>query len=143
MISKTILSIAALCLFAGCNVSLKEKSCAGKALNPKPADGAKGVSPDAKLNWTGAPCAGSYNVYFGTKSPPPFVRNQADTIFDPGPLDWDTTYFWKIDTLGGTKGDIWKFTTFWYGDPNADEMNVRRNNKDKNEEQHSAKIAKW
>ncbi|MHC4808443.1 MAG: hypothetical protein ACYTBX_19590 [Planctomycetota bacterium] len=60
---------------------------------------------------------------------PPFVRNQTETTFDPGPLDWDTTYYWKIDTAGGAEGNIWRFTTFWYGDPNAEEMDVRLNDR--------------
>ncbi|MHC4482310.1 MAG: hypothetical protein ACYSW4_02050 [Planctomycetota bacterium] len=132
MISKAIISVAGFCLFAGCSVSWREpksNTCTGKASNPSPANGAKGVSPDTKLSWKGIQGA-SYDVYFGTESPPPFVGNQTGTTFDLGPLDWDRTYYWKVDSIGGAKGDIWKFTTFWYGDPNAEEMDVRLNDKD-------------
>jgi hypothetical protein len=129
---KIALAIGILCLFAGCNVSCtkpEQNTHLPKAANPHPADYAKGVSPDTKLTWSGNESAASYNVYFGTESPPPFVRNQTQNIFDSGPLDWDQTYYWRIDTVGGAQGDIWKFTTFWYGDPNAEEMDVRPNDK--------------
>jgi hypothetical protein len=107
---------------------VKSYDSSGKVSNPDPADGAKGVSPDTKLSWTGLEGV-SYSVYFGTESPPPYVKEHAATTFAPGPLDWDTTYFWKVDTAGGAEGDIWKFTTFWYGDPNAEEMDVRLDDK--------------
>jgi hypothetical protein len=29
-----------------------------------------------------------------------------------------------VDIVGGTEGDIWSFTTFWYGDPNGEEMDI-------------------
>lgn len=129
---KIALSIVALCLFAGCDASCSEpeqNTRLSKACNPSPPDAAKGVSPDTKLTWSGDESAASYNVYFGTESPPPFVRNQTQNIFDPDPLDWDQTYYWKIDIVGCQEGNIWKFTTFWYGDPNGEEMNVRFNDK--------------
>jgi hypothetical protein len=37
--------------------------------------------------------------------------------FDPGPLDWNTTYFWRIDEVNDAdpnspwKGEVWRFTT--------------------------------
>jgi hypothetical protein len=101
----------------------KSRDSSGKASSPKPTDGARGVSPDTKLSWTGAAGASSI-VYFGTESPPPFAGSQRGTRFDPGPLEWDTSYYWKVDTVGGVEGDIWQFTTFWYGDPNAEEMDI-------------------
>jgi len=143
MISKTFIPVAALCLFAGCDVywsKPESNTYAAKASNPSPPDGAKGVSPDTKLTWSGDESAASYDVYFGTKSPLPFVRRQTETTFDPGPLDWDTTYYWKVDTAGGAEGDIWKFTTFWYGDPNAEEMDVRLNDKNTHRTHVYAKV---
>jgi hypothetical protein len=94
-----------------------------KALNPDPPDGTKAVSPDTKLTWTGGPGV-HCNVHFGKKSPPPLASKQSTTVFDPGPLDWDTTYYWRVDIVGGAEGDIWTFTTFWYGDPNGEEMDI-------------------
>ncbi len=46
----------------------------GPASNPNPADGATGVSRTADLNWTAGRGATSHDVYFGTSSPPPFIR---------------------------------------------------------------------
>jgi hypothetical protein len=66
----------------------------------------------------------NYNVYFGTESPPPFRGEQDIATFEPGPLEWDTTYYWRVDIVGGAEGDIWSFTTFWYGDPNGEEMDI-------------------
>jgi hypothetical protein len=53
-------------------------------------------------------------VYFGTSNPPPFQGNQPGTTYDPGPMDGDTTYFWRIDevnTTATTPGALWSFTT--------------------------------
>lgn len=64
------------------------------------ADGAN-ILLDATLNWTsggGAPT--SYDVYFGTTNPPTFIRNQAETTFNPaavvGAMTYGMTYYWKI-----------------------------------------------
>jgi hypothetical protein len=124
--SKVVLSAAVLCLLAGCEVGETESRSdihQFTALNPGPPDGAKAVSPDTKLTWTGEPGM-IYNVHFGKKSPPPLASKQSAAVFDPGPLDWDTTYYWRVDIVGGAEGDIWSFTTFWYGDPNGEEMDI-------------------
>jgi len=91
---------------------------------PVPPNGATGVSPDTTLSWSYSPPAASFRIYFGTESPPPYRRQKTETVFDPGPLDFDTTYYWRIVPVGGTEGNVWKFTTFWYGDPNAEEMDI-------------------
>lgn len=126
MSRKIVLSVAILCLLAGCNVGGPEPTSnihPIKASNPDPPDGAKAVSPDTKLSWAGEPGV-YYTVHFGKKSPPPLVSKQNGAVFDPGPLDWDQTYYWKVDIVGGAEGDIWSFTTFWYGDPNGEEMDI-------------------
>jgi len=58
----------------------------------------------------------SYDVYFGTSSSPPKVEgNQSELTYDPGNLDFETEYFWKIvawDDLGSSiSSPIWSFTT--------------------------------
>ena len=58
----------------------------------------------------------TYDVYFGTTSNPPLVgSNQSNTNYDPGQLDNNTTYYWKIvakDNQGGfTTGPVWSFST--------------------------------
>jgi len=58
----------------------------------------------------------TYDVYFGLSSPPPKVAsNQTDTSFNPGILEYNTTYYWQIiawnDQGESAEGPIWSFTT--------------------------------
>jgi hypothetical protein len=58
----------------------------------------------------------TYDVYFGTSSPPPkVVSNQSFNNYIPGVLEYSTTYYWKIvswDNNGSwAVGPIWHFTT--------------------------------
>lgn len=81
---------------------------------PDPADLAQNVSIDTDLNWADASGATSYDVYFGTANPPPFVDN---TVVSNWPLDtlaYDTTYYWQVvakNDAGATAGPVWQFTT--------------------------------
>ena len=65
-----------------------------------------------------------YDVYFGTTNPPPQLYwNISSTKFDPqGLLEFDTTYYWKIDTWNAqgvnTPGTIWNFKTRTNNPPN-------------------------
>jgi len=88
--------------------------------NPSPSDGATEQSSEVDLSWSGGdPDAGdtvTYDIYFGTTSPPPQVKsNHPSTTYDPGSLDHDTQYYWHIvahDNRGGeTEGPEWDFTT--------------------------------
>ena len=84
------------------------------ASNPYPTDGAMSVSKTADLSWTASPYAVSYDVYFGTNNPPPFIGNQTTTTYDPGEMAYSTTYYWRIDAVGDagkTNGLVWSFTT--------------------------------
>jgi hypothetical protein len=86
----------------------------GKAFNPSPANSAANVATDATLSWNPGAGASSHNVYFGTTNPPPSIGNQAGTTYNPGTLDYSTTYYWRIDEVGGSgtiTGDLWYFTT--------------------------------
>jgi len=90
----------------------------GQAANPKPADGATNVwTNDATdLSWNAGFDSDSSDVYFGTDPTPgidEFKGNQVDTSYDPGPLDAQTTYYWRIDSIntdGTTTGQVWSFT---------------------------------
>lgn len=85
-----------------------------QAANPSPANLAVGVSTTTDLNWTAGAGAASYDVYFGTTSPGVFMGNQAATNFDPGTLNTNTTYYWRIDEKnapGTITGTVWSFTT--------------------------------
>ena len=98
----------------------------GAVGNPQPAYGATYVQLNVTLSWTSADSAASHELYFGTDKEA--VRN-ADTLspeykgskaldtegHDPGLLDVDTTYYWRVDEVDAqgntTKGPIWIFTT--------------------------------
>jgi len=84
-----------------------------QATNPNPGIGATD-SINADLSWTAGSGATSHDVYFGTSSPGEYQGNQTAATFDPGTLDNDTTYYWRIDEVnaeGTTIGNLWNFTT--------------------------------
>jgi hypothetical protein len=82
---------------------------------PYPFDRATGVSTASDLAWAGPPGVGTtYDVYFGTSSDPPFVGDQSRIVYDPGVLQPETTYHWRVDaTVGSEKfrGETYRFTT--------------------------------
>jgi hypothetical protein len=82
-----------------------------------PSDGATNVSTCNDISWTapsGCNAATSYDVYFGTSSPPPFVTNTASTSYTPS-YAYNTTYYWEIrpkNASGTTAGcSEFSFTT--------------------------------
>jgi hypothetical protein len=85
---------------------------------PDPADGAEGVSVDAKLSWTAGFGTILNYAYFGDNFDD--VSNAAgamplgDTTYDPGPLEMAKTYYWRIDEFDAVethKGSVWSFIT--------------------------------
>jgi predicted phosphodiesterase len=88
-----------------------------KATNPNPSDGAIGVSLDADLSWKAGAGGISHDVYFGTNPAPgagEFKGSQTVATFDPGAMDYGSTYYWRIDEFDGSTthtGDVWSFTT--------------------------------
>jgi len=85
-----------------------------QASNPNPAHITLNVDINADLSWTAGYLASSYDVYFGKTNPPPFVRNQKETTFDPGTMAYSTGYRWRIDSVnsaGTTTGVNWSFKT--------------------------------
>ena len=85
-----------------------------------PADGATGVSINADLGWSGSDPendALTFDVYFGTANPPttPVATGQSDLTYDPGTLQYSTTYTWRVDAEdvhgASTAGNVWHFTT--------------------------------
>jgi len=87
--------------------------------NPNPANGSTGIDINVDLSWTCVDPDGdplTFDVYFGTSTPPPQVSwNQTATSYDPGTLDYETIYYWKIvswDNHGASmEGPEWDFTT--------------------------------
>ena len=88
-----------------------------KATNPSPSNGASSVSINTNLSWSNGGGATSYRVYFGTDSTPDSGEDkgeQSGTTYDPGTLNYSTTYYWRIDaknSYGTTTGNVWYFTT--------------------------------
>lgn len=82
--------------------------------NPSPADNATNIPEDTNLDWDDCSGATSYDVYFGTISPPPMVTNVATSSYDPGTLTCGNTYYWKIvakNSCGNVSGAEWDFAT--------------------------------
>jgi len=86
--------------------------------NPSPPDNSTDQSVNTILYWSCTDPDGDqllYDVYFGTSSSPLLVSsNQTETSYDPGQLNYNTQYYWKIVADDGeyeTDGDIWRFTT--------------------------------
>ena len=86
--------------------------------NPSPHNGAVNVDINTDLTWSCSDPDGgflNYDVYFGSASPPPqVVWNQSGKIYDPGPMEYNITYYWKIVAWDNhdicTSGPIWFFS---------------------------------
>ncbi len=90
--------------------------------DPQPADGATDVSLNANLSWAAGNGAPAHDVYFGTVSPGTFRGRQVEVAFEPGPLEVNTTYYWRIDeqnAQGTATGPVWSFRTGSGGSTNA------------------------
>jgi len=85
------------------------------AFAPIPSNRAVGVPIDAVLSWSPGSSMASQDVYFGTEASPALVASQTETSYDPGPLEYGTAYYWRVDTVkkdGSVQaGNVWSFTT--------------------------------
>jgi hypothetical protein len=94
----------------------------------KPSNGAVNVKQTQILTWSPGEAAASHEVYFGTDkevvrnadtSSPEYkgTRDLGSESYDPGKLEWDVTYYWRIDEVNNTNADspwvgpVWSFTT--------------------------------
>jgi hypothetical protein len=100
----------------------------GAVGNPNPANGAVDVKQTQIITFSPNVYAASHELYFGTDKDA--VKN-ADTgspeykgtrdlgaeSYDPGMLEWDTTYYWRVDEVNDASPDspwpgiLWSFTT--------------------------------
>jgi hypothetical protein len=100
----------------------------GAVGSPQPANGAMDVSQSAILTWVHGVFADTHQVYFGTDkeavknadtSSPEYKGsgNLGSESFNPGSLEWNTTYYWRIDEANNANADspwtgpLWSFTT--------------------------------
>jgi hypothetical protein len=89
-----------------------------QAYEPVPADGTTFVPADVTLEWTPGFNAKLHYVYFGDD--PDVVANAtggsavSTTSFDPGPLEFNKTYYWRVDEFDPPsthRGEVWSFAT--------------------------------
>ena len=79
-----------------------------------PLNGATDVTTAPVLEWSAAPGATSYDVYFGLSNPPPRVINLFGTSYSPGTLSPGTVYYWLVvakNSGGLSPSATWSFTT--------------------------------
>jgi hypothetical protein len=93
-----------------------------------PANGAVGVTQTPILTWTPGVYGASHEVYFGTDadavknadtSSPEYKGsgNLGSESYDPGQLEWNTIYYWRIDEANSINADspwtgpLWSFAT--------------------------------
>jgi len=99
------------------------------AQNPSPGSGSTDIRLDPTLTWNPGGAAASHDIYFGTsfddvnaatRTDPRGVlasEGQPDTVFVPGKVVVDTTYYWRVDEVNSPpdssifKGNVWNFTT--------------------------------
>jgi hypothetical protein len=88
------------------------------ALNP--VNGAVDVKQTPTLTWTPGVFADTHEVYFGTDPGSLELKasgNLGQESYEPGQLEWNTTYYWRIDEANNAnadspwKGNVWSFTT--------------------------------
>ena len=87
--------------------------------SPNPAKGAVDVTQTPVLTW--APGLGAtHEILFGTDASALEKKasgNLDSENYDPGQLEWDTTYYWRIDEANNANADspwtgpLWSFTT--------------------------------
>jgi hypothetical protein len=100
----------------------------GAVGSPNPSNGAVDVKQTQIITFSPNVFAASHQVYFGTDKDavknadtgsPEYkgTRDLGDESYDPGMLEWDTTYYWRIDEVNNTNPDspwtgiLWSFTT--------------------------------
>ncbi len=100
----------------------------GAVGNPNPANGAVDVKQTQILTFSPSVFAASHELYFGadkdavknadTGSPEyKGTRDLGSESYDPGMLEWDTAYYWRIDEVNNANPDspwtgiLWSFTT--------------------------------
>ncbi|MHC4594948.1 MAG: LamG-like jellyroll fold domain-containing protein [Planctomycetota bacterium] len=102
----------------------------GAAFDPSPDNGATDVPRDVVLSWRPgkfAPAVNGHRVYFseGFTDVNDGVGGSTHSAssYDPGRLDFETTYYWRVDEVNAPPdstvfpGEVWSFTTEPVGYP--------------------------
>ena len=91
----------------------------GAVGSPDPANGAVDVTQTPILTWSPG-FGASHEIYFGTDESSLENKgsgNLGSESFDPGQLEWNTTYYWRVDEANNANADspwtgpLWSFTT--------------------------------
>jgi hypothetical protein len=89
-----------------------------KAYNLYPEDGTMFVDTSVKLTWTAGFGSVLHTVYFGDDFDTVNNATGGSPVgiigYDPGPLEMNKTYYWRVDEFDGQqiyKGDVLSFTT--------------------------------
>ncbi len=88
------------------------------AYAPFPADGQNFAAIDSILSWSAGYGSKLHYIYFGdnfddVNSATAGAPNPS-TTFNPGPLEYNKTYYWRIDEFNPPttlRGEVWSFTT--------------------------------
>jgi hypothetical protein len=92
----------------------------GAVGSPSPANGAMDVKQTPVLTWTSGVFADTHEVYFGPDAASLELKgsgNLGSESYQPGQLEWNTTYYWRIDEANNANADspwtgpLWSFTT--------------------------------
>jgi len=98
-----------------------------RAGSPNPSNGVIDVSQTLELKWLAGEFAAEQDVYLGTDATAVadadtstagiYQGRQTQSSFSPGKLEWNTTYYWRVDEINDIhpvspwKGSVWSFTT--------------------------------
>jgi len=92
----------------------------GAVGSPEPANGALDVTQTPTLTWVSGVYADTHEVYFGADEASLELKgsgNLGAENFEPGQLEWNTTYYWRVDEVNNANADspwtgpLWSFTT--------------------------------
>jgi hypothetical protein len=91
----------------------------GGVSNPDPAKGTVDISQTPVLTWTPG-LGATYDIYFGADAGTLEKKasgNLGSESYEPGQLEWNTTYYWRVDEANNANADspwtgpLWSFTT--------------------------------
>ncbi|MHC4537742.1 MAG: sugar-binding protein, partial [Planctomycetota bacterium] len=92
----------------------------GAVGTPDPANGAEDVTQTPTLTWVPGVFADTHEVYFGSDAASLELKASGglgSESYDPGLLEWNTTYYWRVDEANNADADspwtgpLWSFTT--------------------------------
>ncbi|MDT8303351.1 MAG: hypothetical protein RQ760_17870, partial [Sedimentisphaerales bacterium] len=92
----------------------------GAVGSPNPAKGAEDVTQTPVLTWVPGVFADTHEVYFGTDEESLELKSSGglgSESYDAGQLEWNTTYYWRVDEANNANADspwtgpLWSFTT--------------------------------